>query len=119
VHIMEQQHIKQFLKGVNIFHKNIRQDVFSALYGVHFMTAAILYTLIVEQVPELKVVHMLWFLHWIRHYPTIQDAAVRWQCDTKTFRKYTWIVLAALFLSLDSVCAFNRTIANIELDSTG
>src|SRR5690349_750786 len=100
---MEVQHIKQFLQGVAVIHNDIKQPVFSALYGVHFLTAAVLYTTVAINQPNITVVHLLWTLHWLKHYPTVQDGAVRWKCDVKTYKKYVWYTLCSLLLSLDSV----------------
>ena len=56
---------------------------------------------------DLRIIHFLWALYWMKHYPTEATAcAIMGGCskviDPKTMRKYVWFVIYAL-ASLEEV----------------
>lgn len=92
-----------FINYIKRTYSNITLRTFRSLYGIHIFTAAILYMYAVSANNDIEAPHILWFLHWIKTYNTVDVNASYWKCDPKTFRKYVYQALLALFGSLDSV----------------
>jgi len=92
-----------YLSFITQHHGNISSRVFHSLYGVHFLTAAVLWTCASTKDPTLQPIHILWFLYWIKSYSNIDVGSDHWQCDAKTFRKYLYKVILALFCGLDTI----------------
>lgn len=95
--------IQLFLYGVFKQHGNIAVDKFAHLYGVHLCTAAILFHFAVSVNQDVVPLHVLYFLDWIRQCPTREVAEQRWGACSKTIRKWSMVVLLALFETLDTV----------------
>eukprot|EP01113_Clastostelium_recurvatum_P030712 TRINITY_DN3761_c0_g1_i1.p2 TRINITY_DN3761_c0_g1~~TRINITY_DN3761_c0_g1_i1.p2 ORF type:complete len:137 (+),score=10.26 TRINITY_DN3761_c0_g1_i1:800-1210(+) len=86
----------------------ITRRLFASLFGTHINTAALLYILSAEHDASIKPLYVLMFLYWINNYPTEDVCADYWDVDVKTWRKYVWAVIAALFLKLDTIDLDNR-----------
>lgn len=92
-----------FLQFILYHHGNIPIKKFISTYGVHLNTAMLLYHCASSFDDCIAPIYILMFLDWIRHYPTVDEISQKWHCDPKTFRKRSYLVLFALFLTLDSV----------------
>ena len=52
---------------------------------------------------EIDLRHLIWTLHFLRHYPTEYEAAFYWQVDFKTWRKYVFSTAIKLAQNLHEV----------------
>ncbi len=43
---------------------------------------------------NIEVLHLIWTLHFLRHYPTEYEAEYEWDVDFKTWRKYVFETIA-------------------------
>ena len=92
-----------FLSVVFVKHQAVSLQKFRALYGVHFLTAAIIWIMAASVDSDITPEHILMFLEWLKEYPIEDIGAYHWKCDVKTYRKYLYKVLVALFITLDTV----------------
>eukprot|EP01112_Ceratiomyxa_fruticulosa_P009923 TRINITY_DN2606_c0_g2_i1.p1 TRINITY_DN2606_c0_g2~~TRINITY_DN2606_c0_g2_i1.p1 ORF type:complete len:107 (-),score=15.82 TRINITY_DN2606_c0_g2_i1:182-502(-) len=92
--------ILQFEK--DIFH-TYTPRVFFSMFGVHPFTAGILYTVVRYQFPKLLPTHILWFLHWIRHYLEVDIACSLWKVSEKTYHSHILQIIATLTVYLDGI----------------
>lgn len=102
--LMNNPFINYFFSYITPTHSQTNARTFHSLYGVAFQTAAILFAAAVSYDITISPLHILWFLHWCRQYPTVDVGSHYWGCDVKTYRKYLFRVLLALFVKLHTVC---------------
>ena len=100
---MEFRNIINFMDFVYSFHGNIPLHKFTLTYGIHLNTAAILFHFATTFNSKVTPIYILYFLDWIRNYPTVEQLCRQWHCDPKTFRLRAYIVLFSLYFSLDTV----------------
>ena len=53
--------------------------------------------------PDIMPEHLLWTLHYMKHYATEEHTAVLFGTTTKTFRKYFWAVVHFLTILCDDL----------------
>lgn len=56
---------------------------------------------------DLKQVHLLWCLNWLKEYPTYDAAATKWKKHVSTVTEKIKLVLDVLHFCLDEVCKQN------------
>lgn len=77
---------------------------FRAHFGVAPFITAILWELIRHCEHVLfQPIHLLWALHFLKCYQSSETAAAFCRADRKTWRKWVWLILLALYLSLSMV----------------
>lgn len=95
--------VMTFLHVIDTMHPHISLRKFRSMYGVHFCTAAILWLVAASIDTSLTPLYIFWFFYWARTYCVEEVGADHWKYDLKTYRKYVYKVLIALFVGLDSV----------------
>lgn len=96
---------KQYLQG-SAYHSRSWKAHFGIGVEVcatawNFFQASSLYT------PDIKPLHLLWLLHWLKTYSTWDVLCNELKVDPKTARKYIYGTLArfyAIFIETDLVC---------------
>jgi hypothetical protein len=76
---------------------------FRSTFGVSTLTTFYLFIFLQKYIQEIQPEHLFWTLHFLKSYPTNQEASMRWNCDPKTYRKWVWKVLSILFVTLNKV----------------
>jgi hypothetical protein len=76
-----------------------------ALYGACVATLQVLWVLCYEyfMAEKLQLVHLLWAMHFLRVYPTEDEAAAFFRTTRKTYRFRVWQVLNILFERIQTV----------------
>lgn len=94
---------------------NVNEARFRALYGTALSTAAILFIHAVPADKDIKPIHILYFLHWIKEYSNVASCSAHWGVDEKTHRKYCYKVLVALFITLNTISFIKHSIVHSTL----
>lgn len=77
---------------------------FKSFFGVTPIVCSIIWThLLKSQKLQLKPIHLLWSLLFLKQYNTETVNSIICRCDKKTFRKWVWLVLNELRY-LNKVC---------------
>lgn len=69
---------------------------FMSLYGTEPVVVAVLWDLLpdhVKEKPGCRPNHLLWTLNFLKSYDTAINNGIRFGCDEKTFRNWTWYML--------------------------
>jgi len=70
---------------------------FQRVLGVSVGVAAIVWTNIVDRLPQnARVCHLIWALYFLKNYSTEITNAAIFNCSEKTFRTWLWPVLEAI-----------------------
>lgn len=79
---------------------------FRSLFGISPITTIFLWNLLdrIEDINQFQIqsIHVLWTLYFFKHYPTSRNIWY-FDVDRKTFQKKIWMVIAILYLYLDTV----------------
>jgi hypothetical protein len=95
-----------FLQYIYFTFGDMDVDKFVSLFGIHPITASILFVYAATLNSIIQPLWILQFLWWIKHYPTAPAASFLWHCDPKTWRKHIYHILVTLFFSLNTVSSF-------------
>jgi hypothetical protein len=75
------------------------RDKFMSLYGTEPQVVALLWSLLPNLVKNKNGCHpkhLLWSLNFLKQYDTAINNGIRFGCDEKTFRHWSWYMLESI-----------------------